>query len=151
MKAFGFYQVLPEWGIGANFLIASGRPRNCIGNAPGSPGQTTPFKTGDAVTDYSTYGPAYFFCKGVASPRGSLGNLPPDVRLDLNVAYRPAALPGLQLKVDLFNAFNRQSIETIEERFNPRPGSSVRTTYSAVESYTAPRYVKLSVSYDHKF
>ncbi len=151
LKAFGYYQVLPEWGLGANLLIASGRPKNCIGNAPDKPAQTTPFKPGDPVTDYSTYGPAYFFCNGVASPRGSQGNLPPDVRLDLNVAFRPAALPGFQLKVDVFNAFNRQSVEVIEERYNPRPGSTIRTDYAAVQSYTAPRSVKLSASYDYKF
>jgi hypothetical protein len=151
LKAFGVYQATPEWGIGANLLVASGRPRNCIGAAPSAPAQETPFKPGDPVTNYSGYGPAYFYCNGVATPRGSQGTLPPDVRLDLNVAYRPAVLPGLAFKVDLFNAFNRQSIEVIEERYNPRSGSAARPDYASVQSYTSPRYVKLSATYDYKF
>jgi hypothetical protein len=88
----------------------------------------------------------------VASPRGSAGNLPPDVRLDFNFNYRPAAFKGFQLKVDVFNAFNRQSIETIEERYNAPGGSAaVWSRYGHVESYSAPRSVKLSASFDYKF
>jgi TonB dependent receptor/TonB-dependent Receptor Plug Domain/Carboxypeptidase regulatory-like domain len=143
LKAFGFYQATPEWGIGANLLVASGRPRNCIGNSP--------VDSAGNSTDYSTYGSAYFYCNNQPSPRGSLGNLPPDVRLDLNVGFRPAALPGFQIKVDVFNAFNRQSIETVEERYNTRGDASVFSRYGHVESYTAPRSVKVSASFDYKF
>jgi outer membrane receptor protein involved in Fe transport len=158
LKAFGAYQVTPEFRLGGNFLYASGRPKNCIGNAP-DPILPTP-ATVDAhvpyqpglVTNYSGYGSAYFFCNGVASPRGSRGNLPADVRLDLNASYSPAAFKGFQLKVDVFNAFNRQTIETIEERYNtPGGASTVWSRYSHVESYSAPRSVKLSASFDYKF
>ena len=84
--------------------------------------------------------------------RGSLGNLPPDVRLDMNVGYRPVALPGFQIKVDVFNMFNRQSIETVEERYNaPQGSTAVWSRYGHVESYTAPRSVKISASFDYKF
>jgi hypothetical protein len=152
IKAFGYYQATPSWGIGANFLAASGRPKNCIGGAPSQPALTTPFVPGvSPVTNYSGYGSAYFFCNGQASPRGSQGNLPPDLRLDLNVAFRPEAVPGLKLQVDVFNAFNRQSIEVIEERHDNASSGIIFSRYGHVESYTAPRTVKLSVSYDYKF
>ncbi|MES2989834.1 MAG: TonB-dependent receptor [Pseudomonadota bacterium] len=142
LKAFGYYQVTPEIGFGANLLVASGRPRNCIGNPSAA------IAGGPA----DGYGSAFFFCNGVASPRGSAGNLPPDVRMDLNLAYRPRSVPGLQLKVDVFNAFNRQSVEVVEERYNAPGGSEfVWSRYGHVESYTAPRYVKLSATYDYKF
>ena len=155
LKAFGYFQATSEFGLGANFLYASGRPKNCIGNAPdpvpANVDPHVPFQPG-TVTNYSGYGSAYFFCKGAASPRGSLGNLPADVRLDFNVNYRPAAFKGFQLKMDIFNAFNRQTIETIEERYNAAGGSAaVRTTYNSVQSYSAPRSVKLSASFDYKF
>lgn len=155
LKAFGYYQVTPQWGLGANFLLASGRPKNCIGNAPdpvpANLDPAAPFAP-PVVTNYSGYGSAYFFCNGVASPRGSGGNLPADMRLDLNAVYKPAALPGFAVKLDIFNAFNRQSIETIEERFNtPGGASSVWTRYATVESYTTPRSVKITASYDYKF
>ena len=104
------------------------------------------------MTNYSGYGSAYFFCNGVASPRGSAGNLPADMRLDFNLSYRPAAFKGFQLKMDVFNAFNRQSIETIEERYNtPGGASTVWSRYRHVESYSAPRSVKVSASFDYKF
>ncbi len=140
LKAFGYYQATPEWGIGSNLLLASGRPRNCIGNAP------------TAAMGYSGYGSAYFFCNGVDSPRGSAGNLPPDVRVDMNVTYKPEAIKGFSLKLDIFNFFNRQSIEVIEERYNtPGGAASVWTRYGTVESYTAPRSMKFTASYDYKF
>ena len=74
VKLFGYYQATPEWGFGGNLLLASGRPKNCIGNAPSTTGD---FFTNGAITNYSHYNSAYFFCNGVASPRGSAGNLPP--------------------------------------------------------------------------
>ena len=157
LKAFGYFQATPEFGIGGNFLYASGRPRNCIGNAPDQPPASppanpdAPFVPGGPVTDYSGYGSAYFYCNGAASPRGSLGNLPPDVRLDMNFNYRPAEFKGFKLQVDVFNAFNRQSIETIEERRHPRGSSQIRPAYNSVQSYSAPRSVKLSASFDYKF
>ncbi|MEQ1686002.1 MAG: TonB-dependent receptor [Burkholderiaceae bacterium] len=146
LKAFGYFQATPEFGVGANFLYASGRPKNCIGNAPDAQGTPPP-----STTDYSGYGSAYFFCNGVASPRGSQGNLPADLRLDMNFNYSPAEFKGFKLQVDVFNAFNRQTIETIEERRHPRGSSQIRPAYNSVQSYSAPRSVKLSASFNHKF
>jgi len=151
VKLFGYYQASPEWGVGGNFLWASGRPRNCIGNAPDPTGSDAPYVPGGPVTNYSGYGSAYFFCKGVASPRGSLGELEEDIKLDLNVTYKPASVKGLSLKMDIFNVFNRQSVEAIEERMYARGSSTVQSTYGLVQSYTAPRSVKLTASYDYKF
>ena len=93
LKAFGAYQVTPEFGIGGNLLVASGRPKNCIGNAPDQPAlppadPNAPFVPGGPVTNYSGYGSAYFFCNGAASQRGSQGRLPPDIRFDFNASYR---------------------------------------------------------------
>ena len=53
------------------------------------------------------------------------------------------------LKADLFNVFNRQVAEVIEERYNT--GTGLRNTYGAVLSYSNPRSVKFTVAYDHKF
>ena len=151
VKLFGYYQLTPEWGFGGNFLWASGRPRNCIGNAPAPVGSDAPFVPGDPVTNYSGYGSAYFFCQGQPSPRGSLGELDADMKLDLNFIYKPGFAKGLSLKMDVFNVFNNQSVEAIEERMHARGSSSINTTYGQVQSYTAPRSVKLTASYDYKF
>jgi hypothetical protein len=148
-KIFGFYQLTPEWGFGGNFLYSSGRPKNCIGNAPSTTGD---FFTNGNITNYSAYNSAYFFCNGVAAPRGSLGELPPDIRLDLNVSYRPAFAKGFGLKLDIFNVFDRQAIQTIEERYNtPGGATTVWNRYNFVEQYGSPRSMKFTATYDHKF
>ena len=146
LKAFGYYQVTESIGIGANTVFATGRPKNCIGNAPVATPSSSPFVVGGPVTTYSGYGSAYFFCQGQPSPRGSQGELPATFITDINAVYSPASLPGVKFKVDVFNIFNRQVAETIEERYNS--GTGVRSTYNTVLSYGAPRYVKLGVSYD---
>ncbi len=151
VKLFGYYQVDPEWGIGGNFLAASGRPRNCIGNAPSTSATQDIYSTPPVITNYSGYGSAYFFCGGVYAPRGSYGNLPPDMRLDVNFSYKPAVLKGFGFKLDIFNLFNRQAIETIEERLYNTNATSIRTTYGSVQSYNAPRTMKLTAQYDYKF
>jgi hypothetical protein len=142
IKAFGYYEVTKEVMLGGNVLLASGRPRSCIGSLP-VPG------------DSPNYANQNFYCGGatrtqnVLTPRGTVGELPWDKRLDLNVAYRPDMVPGLQARVDVFNVFNSQTLETVTEAYNN--GSAKSSTYELPISYTAPRSVRLSVSYDKKF
>lgn len=142
LKLFGYYQLTSEWGVGGNLLLASGRPKNCVGNAPASIGG-----------DYAGYGSAYFFCNGLAAPRGSAGHLPSEMRFDANVTYKPTWFKGLYAKMDVFNLFNRQSVLVVEERYNnPGGATTVRPSYNtAVAGYSAPRAFKFTVGYDHKF
>jgi len=142
IKAYGFYEVAPEWTVGGNVLFASGRPRSCIGK----------FEFDGTTPNYGN-GPHYCFgatpAQNVFTPRGSLGRLPWDKRLDLNVVYRPELVKGLSLKVDVFNATNEQTAQSVEERWNS--GDARRNTYERVLSYTAPRSVKLTAEYNYKF
>ena len=167
IKAYGFYRLLPEVDVGANLLLASGRPKNCIGNFVGldasdnpKPGSGTPsFGTSAADFDHEvSYGSAYRRCSFdggatlTATPRGSEGTLPWDTRLDMNVVYKPAAFKGLSLRADVFNAFNRQTIQAIDEvHENASDPGTVTPTYGRVIGYTAPRSVKFTVTYDMKF
>jgi hypothetical protein len=141
LKAYGFYQVLPEVSVGGNLLLASGRPKNCIGNLP-----TSYYEAENPATDY---GSEFFFCNGKPAPRGSFGRQPWDVRLDLNVAYSPTMVKGLIVKADVFNVFNRQVGQNMTEAFNS--GLTVNPLYGGVISYTAPRSVRFSAEYSHKF
>ena len=154
IKAYGFINVTPEIAVGASALMASGRPKNCIGNFGGTPFAPVGATKTQADIDY---GSAYRYCSfdgvtQVYTPRGSEGTLPWEYRLDMNLAYRPAFAKGLQLRVDVFNLFNRQTAQAIDE-VHEKDGdiSSVRDTYGRVISYTAPRAVKFTVSYDYKF
>jgi hypothetical protein len=138
VKAFGFYELAPEWSVGGNFLAASGRPLNCFGWNPNS-------------SDGGAYGSVYFSCDGKPSPRGSLGTLPWDVRLDMNLVYRPAFVNGLAVKMDVFNVANKQTAQTIDETHNVLTSPEINPTYGRVISYTPPRAVKLTVEYNHRF
>ncbi len=134
IKGFGYYQLTPQLTVGGNFLLASGRPLSCIGNHP---------------TD-TAYQSNYFYCAGKPSPRGSLGRLPIDRRLDLNFAYMPAMIKGLGLKVDVFNFFDRQTVQAVNETYNSAVGS-VNPGYGRVASYAEPRSVRLTAEYNVKF
>ncbi len=136
VKAYGFYDVTPEWTIGGNALAAAGRPLNCIGNHP-------------TVLPAYDYGSNYFYCAGVIAPRGSKGNLPWDVRLDMNLVFKPAQVKGLALKVDVFNVFNKQTVQGIYETYNT--SALVDPQYGRVTSYTDPRSVKFTAEYNYKF
>jgi len=141
IKAYGFYQFTDELSLGGNLLIASGRPKNCIGNLPDSY-----YAAGNTATDY---GSEFFFCNGEAAGRGSRGRMPWDTRLDLNVAYAPRFLKGLILKADVFNVTDRQTAQNQTESYNV--GKAVNALYGNVISYTAPRSIKLTAEYSYKF
>ena len=144
LKVFGFYELNQEFSLGGNALLASGRVKNCKGSLPAS------FNT-PVANPAAAYGSAFFFCDGVPSPRGSRGNLPIDSRLDLNLTYKPAAMKDLAFKLDVFNVFNRQAPQNIEERYNVGSTTAIASTYGRVISYTTPRSMKLTAEYNHKF
>jgi hypothetical protein len=137
LKAFGFYEINREWTVGANVLVSSGRPKVCLG-------------TNTALDRYIGYGPEYFYCDGKAAPRGSLGRMPVEKNVDLQLAYSPLALKGLNLKVDVFNLFDTQTVlarrETREDG-----GGQIVNNYGETRSTAAARSVRLSAAYNHKF
>ena len=143
IKAYGYYALTPQWIVGANILAASGRPRSCIGSAPSNP------------TASPNYSNATFYCLGatrtanILVPRGTLGELPWDTRLDMNLSYKPEAVKGLNLKLDVFNVLNRQTVQNVTEAYNS--GSAVSSLYEQPLSMTAPRSAKFTVQWDKKF
>jgi hypothetical protein len=134
VKGYGFYEVTPQWTLGGNFLVASGRPLSCIGNHP---------------TD-TAYQSNYFYCDGKPAPRGSLGKLPTDVRFDVNVVFKPVQVNGLAFKVDVFNLLNKQTVQAINETYNSGTGV-INSGYGRVASFADPRSVRLTAEYNHKF
>ncbi|QOL49837.1 TonB-dependent receptor [Massilia litorea] len=145
IKAFGFYDITPEWVIGGAATLASGRPRSCVGTNPNTVG----FPPG------LNYQSASHYCFGATgstntpSPRGSVGRLPWEKTFDMNVVYRPAAVAGLSLKVDVFNVFNSQTAQKVYERYNTN--QSRYNLYEGLISATAPRSAKFTAEYNYKF
>lgn len=146
IKAFGFYEITQEFGVGANLLVASGRPRSCIGTEPnpgatGSPGYTNQtFYCGGATR-----------AQNVIIPRGTIGNLPWDKRLDMSFEYKPAVVKGFSVKMDIFNVTNTQVVQSVSEARNVRGNTRIASTYETPLSYTAPRSVKFTAAYDYRF
>ena len=140
IKAHGFYDLTSEWRIGGVLALASGRPVSCLGSYTTAPGE-------------GFFSPFYWFhyCDGKLSPRGALGTLPWEQRVDLNLAYRPAAIKGLALKVDVFNVFNRQQAITVLENRNVVRATTVDPGAHGVLATADPRSVKFTIAYDRKF
>jgi hypothetical protein len=140
IKAYGYVDLSSQWTVGANLLLASGAPLSCIGSYP------------DPNAAVQAYGSATHYCNGVPSPRGALGNLPWEHRMDVNFTFKPEVVKGLALKMDVFNMFNQQVSQNIDEVYNTGGyGTPISATFGRVVSYTAPRSVKFSATYDYKF
>ncbi len=144
LKAYGSYQITPEWMVAGNLLIQSGAPRSCLGyygtdiNNPQDP-------TG--------YGDFYHFCDGKASRPGDAGRNPFVQKLDLSLEYRPAwAGKKLAFDLDVFNVLNRQvKLQTYpwyggQGAYEPSYGRAFGT--APYYGYTAPRTVRIGARYD---
>jgi len=143
IKAFGWYDLTNEWTVGANLDLESGRPMSCVGKNPaptaGSPNY--PYE------HYCLGAPTY--TSNVFVPRGTLGRYPWTKQLDMNLSYKPAFLKGLNLKIDVFNVTNDRTMIKRLEQYNS--GANISGTYGGAYYYAAPRSVKLSAQFDHKF
>ena len=60
-------------------------------------------------------------------------------------------MKDLAFKLDVFNVFNRQAPQNLEERYNVGSTTAIASTYGSVISYTSPRSMKLTAEYNHKF
>ncbi|KAF1007275.1 MAG: Protein oar [Luteibacter sp.] len=134
LKAFGSYQITPEFMVGANIVLASGAPRSCLGYY--GPGETSPA--------YSS--PAYHWCGGEPSPPGTY-RYPWQKTVSINAEYRPAfADHKLAFNATVYNVFNDTPVTSAYPYYgakaNPRP------RYNTPLYRATPRYVRLGVSYD---
>ena len=143
VKAIGYYDVTPEITVGGAAVFASGRPRSCSGTNPNTVG-----------TDYN-YQSASHYCFGATgsqntpSPRGTVGRLPWEKTVDLNVVYRPTFFKGLALKVDVFNVLNDQNVQKVYERYNTNQARYA--LYEAQIYRSAPRSARFSAEYNIRF
>ncbi|WP_028102860.1 TonB-dependent receptor [Pseudoduganella violaceinigra] len=143
LKAFGYYQVAPEWTLGTNINIVTGGPKSCIGNLPKALNQ-------DGKNPAAGYGSGTFYCDGKLAPRGSAGTLPTDIRIALNTTYSPQFMKGLKLKADVFNLLNRQTVLATQPVYNSGK-DTVSPYYGQVQGRAPERQVRFSAEYNHKF
>jgi outer membrane receptor for ferrienterochelin and colicin len=130
IKAYGSWQITPEWNLSGIFQMASGAPTSCLGLY--GPDQTAPAYAGNY----------YHWCNGSPAPAGSAGDTPWTHILSLNGEYRPAfADHKLAFNVNVYNVFNEQ------KAMREYPRYSVNT-YKYVQSWETPRYVRFGITYD---
>ncbi|TQU55972.1 Oar protein, partial [Xanthomonas perforans] len=138
-KAFGAYQIAPEWMASATVRVMSGTPISCLGYFGSNEGNPI------------GYGSAYHYCGGQASPPGDAGRTPWIKNLDLGITYRPSfADHKLALGLQVFNVLNDRSVNRVESRYNTAP-FTVRNTYgigTEPYNYNTPRFVRLTAAYD---
>jgi outer membrane receptor for ferrienterochelin and colicin len=139
IKAYGAYQFAPEWMVSGNLTVMSGMPRTCLGYY--GPEQTNPGLG---------YGGYYHFCDGKPYSPGKQHN-PWEYTLDLGVQYTPTwADKKLNFTLNVLNVFDRQSVRQTYPQY--AGGNPYWPTFQDTPmpiSWTAPRSVELSISYDY--
>jgi hypothetical protein len=130
IKAYGSYQIAPEWMVSGNVAILSGTPRTCLGLYGAS--QTNPGLG---------YGSAYHFCHGQPFRPGDQRE-PWTYLLSLSAEYRPEwADKKLGLNVMVYNVLDKQ-------RTTQTYATSTNSRYLVPLYSQTPRYVRFGVTYD---
>ncbi|WP_291782674.1 TonB-dependent receptor [Luteibacter sp.] len=135
-KLFGYWQVASEWLVSGNLSLVSGTPRHCLGYY------------GADHSDPASYNSDYHYCDGQPSPPGKQGRLPWIRQIDLGVTWRPSFGEGkLAFNANVFNLLNEQRALQQFPRSEAGPGIP-NPAYGVITQRQAPRYGRLSVSYD---
>ncbi|MGN6281276.1 TonB-dependent receptor [Frateuria sp.] len=136
LKAYGAYQLTPEWMLSGNLVVMSGMPKTCLG-----------YYGADESNPGLGYGGGYYhFCKGKPYSPGD-ERQPWTYRFDLSAEYRPEwAGKKLAFNVMVYNVFNKQTTTQTYplSGFTANPNPSYNRPYSS----QTPRYVRFGVSYD---
>ena len=87
------------------------------------------------------------------SPRGSYGEGPWAIGLNLNLAYIPEWMDGkLTLQADIVNALNRQSAGAYNSRYENGSAADRRNTpnrfFGQGIQYSEPRSLRITARYD---
>ncbi|HVX57950.1 MAG TPA: TonB-dependent receptor, partial [Candidatus Saccharimonadales bacterium] len=137
LRLYGYYQLAPEWDVGAQLRIASGYPKFCLG-AYGV----------DEISKFNNYGNTdYHYCGGKPMSPGANGRTPWTHQLDLQVEYRPLwADKKLGFKVQVFNLLNEQNATQYDYGYGL--SSAPEPTYMLTAGSELPRYVQFGVTYD---
>ena len=138
LKLRGMWQFARDWLLNGTASFMSGRPKNCLGYYGSNEGNPA-----------GGYGSYYHWCGGSPSTPGSVGRGPWSKVINLGVQYQPIAMEKkLTIGLDVFNAFNDRGAISYDPNFEAR-AYTISNTYGMGLSFTTPRRVQLSVSYDY--
>lgn len=153
-KLFGSYDVTDEVGVGINFSAQSGSPFSAFGLLPSNTIVNPDFDVGtneDIVGAFNGgYEGNFPYIGDVRVPRGANGTLPWITSLDLSARYKPHAIAGLSLGVDIFNVLDSGKSYAVDESKELLSGVNYFYGAPRAGSYQQPRTLRLSVSYEIK-
>ena len=149
IKTYGVYQITEDFSAGFNFWAKSGKPKGAFGVHPEDEGYcVTAIAVDGTCYGRDWYGAASFYNDGVATQRGSLGTTEWVYNLDLNLTYfidfDDAGL--LTLKLNVFNVFNFDGVEGVNEQSENDAGVN-NPLFGYADDFQKPRYVKFSMRY----
>jgi outer membrane receptor protein involved in Fe transport len=131
IKVFGSHGLENGLRFGSSIFWQTGRPLNCFGVHP------TELWAQD-------YGAQSHFCDGQPVPRGSVGETPSVLNVDLGVQYNWVINKfNILFAVDVFNIFNSAN-ETDRNEYTEVPSGLPDPYYGEVTQYQAPRSLRLS-------
>jgi hypothetical protein len=134
-KLLAAYKPVDALTLSTNFVMQSGRPKNCFGVDPN-----------DAIAGFN-YGASYFYCGKVVVPRGTVGRTDTVINLDVAASYAPEFLHGLSFKVGVFNLLNKDAVTYYQEEGEDSTGTPDKG-FSSNRNFQKPRYVQLTLQYD---
>ena len=135
-KAYGAWKFTPEWSVGMNLLVQSGRPENCFGGGDG---------TAFGIPSYES---EFFYCDGHIVTRGTAGRTPWNWTLSPNVVWTPAFAKGLTVQLDAINVLNNSKPTAVYEIGERADQTFYETKYHVPTYYQTPRYFRLMAQYD---
>jgi outer membrane receptor protein involved in Fe transport len=136
LKAYGAYQIAPEWLVSGNLRLATGAPKSCLG-----------YLDGQADNDPIGYGSSYHNCNGEPSPPGATRN-PWYKQLDLALTYRPSYFDSkLAFGLSVFNVTDERKPLSSNAVYESS-SQTVLNNYDAGQYFQTPRYARLSATYD---
>ena len=145
LKARGAYAINDEWLVSGSLRISSGAPIMCFGyyDPDGS------INHGDPAADPIGYGNSYHTCFNQPWTPGR-ETTPWTKRFDFGVTYRPSYFDHkLALNLNIFNVFNSRVPTSFNQNSEDDGPYGMNNDYMLPVSYTTPRYVQLSVTYDY--
>lgn len=138
LKLRGTWQFARDWLLNGTASFMSGRPKNCLGYYGTNEDDPGP-----------GYGSFYHWCGGSPSTPGSAGRGPWSKVVNLGVQYQPVALKKkLTVGLDVLNVFNDRSLISADPGFETAP-YTISNTYGMGQSFTTPRRVQFSITYDY--
>lgn len=138
LKVRGMYQFARDWLVSGTTNFMSGRPKNCLG-----------YYSTNEDDPAGGYGSVYHWCGGSPSTPGAAGRGPWSKVVNLGVQYQPVALhKKLTVGLDVFNVFNDRNVISVDPTFETAP-YTISNTYGMGQSFTTPRRVQLSITYDY--